>query len=94
MQSGMKHQVERIEAGDIKGGAEVNRLEVKENANQVFSILTTMKQHVQSAAQAKLIDEQTAASHLRFLSIAIVALVSLLAMIVGIRVVRSVTTAL
>ena len=94
MQAGMKHQVERIEAGDIKGGAEVNRLEVKENANQVFSILTAMKQHVQSAAQAKLIDEQTAASHLRILSIVIVALVSLLAMIVGIRVVRSVTTAL
>lgn len=29
LQAGMRHQVERIEAGDIEGGTEVNRVEVK-----------------------------------------------------------------
>ncbi|MDN7180546.1 methyl-accepting chemotaxis protein [Caballeronia sp. SEWSISQ10-4 2] len=94
MQAGMKHQVERIEAGDIKGGAEVNRLEVKDNANQVFGILTDMKQYVQSTAQATVNDNLVSASHVRYISIAIVACVSLLAMILGIRVVRAVTFAL
>ena len=94
MQAGMKHQVERIEAGDIKGGAEVNRLEVKDNANQVFGMLTDMKQHVQSTAQATLDDNLIAAGRVRYISIAIVVGVSLLAMALGIRVVRAVTAAL
>jgi methyl-accepting chemotaxis protein len=51
MRSGMLHQVQLIEAGDIKGGTEVNRLEVRENANQVFGALQQMKD-IESASAA------------------------------------------
>jgi methyl-accepting chemotaxis protein len=94
MQAGMKHQVERIEAGDIKGGAEVNRLEVKDNANQVYSILSDMKRNVKAAAEEKVQANLAAASRARYLSIAIAAFVSLAALVLGLFVVRSVTASL
>jgi methyl-accepting chemotaxis protein len=94
MQAGMKHQVERIEAGDIKGGAEVNRLEVKDNANQVYSILSDMKRNVKTAAEGKVNDDLAAAARARYLSIAIAVLVSMAALVLGLYVVRSVTQAL
>lgn len=94
IQAGMKHQVERIEAGDIKGGAEINRREVKDNANLVFSILSDMKRNAQVTAQARLNENNAAASRARYLSVAIAVVVSFVALALGLYVVRSVTTAL
>ncbi|TKC78969.1 HAMP domain-containing protein [Trinickia terrae] len=94
MQAGMKHQVEKIEAGDIKGGAEVNRLEVKDNANQVFGILSDMKRNVQATAQTRVNANDDAAVRTRYLSIAALAVVALGALALGLYVVRAVTAAL
>ena len=94
MQAGMKHQVERIEAGDIKGGAEVNRLEVKDNANQVFGILSDMKRNVQAVAQARVSANEDAAVRIRYLSIAIVSIVAAAALGFGMYVVSSIMAAL
>ena len=73
MQAGMKHQVERIEAGDVKGGAEVNRLEVKDNATRVFSILAEMKQSLRATAQSRFEAQQRAAGLTRNISFAVIA---------------------
>jgi methyl-accepting chemotaxis protein len=72
MQAGMTHQVERIEAGDIKGGAEVNRLEVKDNANLVFGILAEMKQDLRTTAQARFEAQYVAASTTRYISFGVI----------------------
>ena len=77
MRAGMQHQIERIEAGDIKGGAEVNRLEVKDHANRVFALLADLKQRKQHAAQSRF-DQQTVATTVtRSVSIAVVLVVCL-----------------
>ncbi|MFM0179562.1 methyl-accepting chemotaxis protein [Paraburkholderia aspalathi] len=73
MQAGMKHQVERIEAGDVKGGAEVNRLEVKDNANHVFGILAKMKQDLRTTAQARFAAQQVAIVTTRYISFGVIA---------------------
>ncbi|SFV09653.1 methyl-accepting chemotaxis protein [Pseudoduganella namucuonensis] len=88
MQAGMTHQVQLIEQGDIKGGAEVNRLEVKDNANRVFTILADMKQTVQAAALARFESQQAAASATRHISAGVVAAVALIAVALGLLVVR------
>ena len=72
MQAGMMHQVERIEAGDIKGGAEVNRLEVKDNANLVFGMLAEMKQGLRTTAQARFETQSAAASTTRYISFGVI----------------------
>jgi diguanylate cyclase (GGDEF)-like protein len=94
MQVGMKHQVERIEAGDIKGGAAVNRLEVKDNANQVYSILADMRRNLQASAQGRVNDNLAAMAQSRYLSIGIATVVSLVALALGLYVVHAVTVAL
>jgi methyl-accepting chemotaxis protein len=72
MQAGMRHQVERIEAGDVKGGAEVNRLEVKDNANHVFGILTKMKRDLHTAAQARFDEQQATIVTTRYISFGVI----------------------
>jgi methyl-accepting chemotaxis protein len=89
MQAGMKHQVELVESGDIKGGAEVNRLEVKDNANRVFTLLAGMKQELQVTAQARFDSQKLATSSTRYISIGVVACVSLTAVALGLFVVRN-----
>ena len=83
MRAGMQHQVERIEAGDIKGGAEVNRLEVKDNANRVFAILNDLKQRKQQAAQSRSVDQESAATVTRDVAIAVVLIVSTAVTLLG-----------
>ncbi|PTB17431.1 cellobiose phosphorylase [Trinickia symbiotica] len=94
MRDGMKHQVERIEAGDIKGGAEVNRLEVKDNANQVYGILSDMKRDLNISAQSRVQDNQSVVTRARYLSLAVAIVVSVAALAFGIYFVRSITQAL
>lgn len=94
MRDGMEHQVQRIEAGDISGGVEVNRLEVKGNADQVYSILLKMKQDTSTAAQAKLNENLASASRARDLSICLAIIIAVGAIMLGLYVVRSVTSAL
>lgn len=89
MQAGMKHQIERIEAGDIKGGAEINRQEVRDNANHVFSTLANMKQQLQQVAQSRFDDQMIAASGTRRISIIFIIAVCLLVTTLGTYVVRN-----
>ena len=84
MQAGMRHQIERIEAGDIKGGAEVNLLEVKDNANRVFATLANRKDQKQQAAQTRFDDQEASAGATRLVSIAVVVVTSILSAALGI----------
>ncbi len=43
MRKGMEHQVEAIEGGDVKRGGEINKAEVKDNADRSFAALTELK---------------------------------------------------
>ena len=90
MRSGMEHQIERIEAGDIKGGAEVNRLEVKDNATQVFSILSDMKKSLSDTAKASFEQQQGIATSTSYISSAAIAFVSGLSMLIGLLLARGV----
>lgn len=89
MQAGMKHQIERIEAGDVKGGAEVNRLEVKDNANQVFNVLAKLKDQTQQTAQTRFDEQQASARNTRLTSIAVVVITSILSIALGVMFTRS-----
>jgi len=89
MQAGMKHQIERIEAGDVKGAAEVNRLEVKDNANQVFGVLAKLKDQTQQAAQARFEEQEASAGATRLTSIAVVVITSILSTALGVLFTRS-----
>ncbi|MBB5734894.1 hypothetical protein FHT09_000593 [Xanthomonas arboricola] len=50
MHEGMRRQVELIEAGDIAGGAEVNRTQVKDNADATFAGLATLREELGNSA--------------------------------------------
>ena len=65
MQAGMKRQVELVQAGDIKGGGEVNRLEVKDSANQVFSLLSEMGRQLDISAHTHFENSQVNAATTR-----------------------------
>lgn len=92
MQAGMRHQVERIEAGDIEGGTEINQVEVKTHSNQVFSILEEMKRYAQTEAKERVSSNLSSAARARHFSIVLAAVVSVIAIGLGLYVVRSVTT--
>jgi methyl-accepting chemotaxis protein len=77
MRNGMMHPIERTEGGDIKGGPDANRLEVKENANRVFSILANLKDQKQQTAQNRFDEQEGAAAATRLVSIAVVAVTSI-----------------
>jgi methyl-accepting chemotaxis protein len=94
MRSGMQHQIERIEAGDIKGGAEVNRLEVKDNATQVFSILSDMKKSLSDAAKASFEQQQGTATSTLYISSVAIVFVSGLSVLIGLLLARGVVSEL
>ncbi|CAM3937650.1 methyl-accepting chemotaxis protein [Paracidovorax anthurii] len=73
MRAGMNKQVERIEAGDVQGGAEVNRLEVKDNANAVFTTLDKIATRIKQGAQVQLQQQLDTTASTR--TVALVALV-------------------
>ena len=94
LRSGMQHQIERIEAGDIKGGAEVNRLEVKDNATQVYSILSDMKKSLSDTAKASFDQQRDAATSTLYISSAMIAFVSGLSVLIGLLMARGVANEL
>ncbi|MCC4615483.1 methyl-accepting chemotaxis protein [Xanthomonas campestris pv. asclepiadis] len=72
MQAGMQRQIELIEAGDIAGGAEVNRTQVKDNANATFAGLATLRDELGSSA--KLRYQQQQATNTRAMTLSAIAL--------------------
>ncbi|MBB3812780.1 methyl-accepting chemotaxis protein [Xanthomonas arboricola] len=72
MQAGMQRQIELIEAGDIAGGAEVNRTQVKDNANATFAGLATLRDEL--ASSAKLRYQQQQATNTRAMTLSAIAL--------------------
>ncbi|XHH30049.1 methyl-accepting chemotaxis protein [Xanthomonas euroxanthea] len=72
MQAGMQRQIELIEAGDVAGGAEVNRTQVKDNANATFAGLATLRDEL--ASSAKLRYQQQQATNTRAMTLSAIAL--------------------
>nr|WP_256662496.1 MULTISPECIES: methyl-accepting chemotaxis protein [unclassified Pseudomonas] len=77
MRKGMEHQVEAIEAGDIKRGGEINLSEVKDNAVKAFSTLSELKSAQDLKAKSKIEAQEEAASFIRTISIITAVLVAL-----------------
>nr|WP_315392715.1 methyl-accepting chemotaxis protein [uncultured Duganella sp.] len=88
MQAGMKHQVELVQAGDIKGAGEVNRLEVKDHATQVFSLLSEMGKQLDTSAHSRFDNAQANAATTRHVAVGVTLVVVLLAGGLGVIVVR------
>ena len=89
MRRGMNHQVQAIEAGDIKGGGEINRLEVKDNANQTFQTLSALKTTQDRLAEEKVNAQVKSASVTRLASLIAVALVTATAILGGLVMLRN-----
>ncbi|NIA57356.1 methyl-accepting chemotaxis protein [Massilia sp. TW-1] len=85
----MSRQVALIEKGDVAGGAEVNRLEVKDNATRVFTLLAGMKQDLETTAATRFVEQQAAARTTRVVAIGMVVLIAAVAAIIGYWVVRN-----
>ena len=90
MQAGMTHQVQLIEKGDVPGGAEVNRLEVKDNANRVFTTLAEMKKALEASASARFQQQQQAADAAYLVSLIAVLSATVISVGLGLLVVGSV----
>jgi methyl-accepting chemotaxis protein len=69
MRRGMEHQVEAIEQGDVKRGGEINKNEVKDNADKTFGSLAELKSAQDRLAQDKVESQQAAASTALWLSL-------------------------
>jgi methyl-accepting chemotaxis protein len=81
MRAGMEHQVERIQAGDMKGAAAVNAAEVKDHANTVYSTLSDLAAFLQQSALNRY---QTQQANVDFIGIAsLVALLTLVVLGIG-----------
>ncbi|AWY54792.1 cellobiose phosphorylase [Burkholderia gladioli] len=94
MQVGLKHQMEKIDAGDSKGTAEVTRRELGGNVSQIFAILADLKRSAGDEARQTIRENVASAARVLSVSITVIALVSMLALAFGFYVVRSVTGAL
>uniref|UniRef100_UPI000D55BB14 methyl-accepting chemotaxis protein n=1 Tax=Xanthomonas fragariae TaxID=48664 RepID=UPI000D55BB14 len=73
MRLGMQRQVALIEAGDIAGGAEVNRTQVKDNANATFAGLAALREDLSNSAKTRYLQQQ--ASDARAMTMSVIALV-------------------
>lgn len=77
MRKGMEHQVEAVEAGDIKRGGEINKNEVKDNADKTFGTLAELKSAQDLIAKNKVQAQEAAAALARVVSITAAALIAL-----------------
>ncbi|WOI45335.1 methyl-accepting chemotaxis protein [Acidovorax sp. BLS4] len=89
MRAGMNRQIERIEANDIPGGAEVNRLEVKDNANAVFTTLDKIATRIKQGAQTQLQEQLATGASTRTVALVALVLISLLGVAGSLLVVRN-----
>lgn len=94
MRAGMMHQMARIKADDIRGAAEINRFQVRANADRVFAILQDLKRNVQDTAERKAHDNLAVVTRVRWLAIGTAAAISLTVLAVGLYVVGTMTAAL
>ncbi|XAH21071.1 methyl-accepting chemotaxis protein [Xylophilus sp. GW821-FHT01B05] len=69
MRLGMEHQVAAIEQGDVQRGGEINKNEVKDNADKTFGSLAELKSTQDRLAQSKVESQQAAASTALWLSL-------------------------
>ncbi|MBB6589699.1 MCP four helix bundle domain-containing protein [Ralstonia solanacearum] len=88
MRKGMEHQVEAVEAGDIKRGGEINKNEVKDNADKTFGTLAELKGAQDLIAKNKVQAQEAAASSARIVSITAAVLIALGSLGLGLLIVR------
>jgi len=69
MRKGMEHQVQAVESGDIKGGGEINKNEVKDNADKTFLTLAELKNKQDATAKTKVATQQSIATITRYVSL-------------------------
>ncbi|MCC8485766.1 methyl-accepting chemotaxis protein [Xanthomonas campestris pv. raphani] len=97
MQAGMQRQVELIEAGDIPGGAEVNRTQVKDNADATFAGLATLREELGNSAKRRYQQQQAANTRAMMLSAIALGLITLagvsIALLLGNAISRSIRRA-
>ncbi len=85
----MEHQVEAVEAGDIKRGGEINKNEVKDNnADKTFGTLAELKGAQDLIAKNKVRAQEAAASSARIVSITAAVLIALGSLGLGLLIVR------
>jgi len=89
MRKGMEHQVQAVQSGDMKGAGEINRAEVKDNADKTFSTLGDLKQKQALAAQHKVEFQQNEAASTRQFSFGATLAVALLVLTGGLWLVRN-----
>jgi|WetSurMetagenome_2_1015567.scaffolds.fasta_scaffold19121_4 hypothetical protein len=77
MRAGMEHQVDRIVAGQMKEASEVNRLEVKDNADTVYTTLEELAKAQQLSAVTRFEAQQTSANLTRNVTIIAIFVVGL-----------------
>jgi len=83
MRKGMEHQVEAVEAGDIKRGGEINQNEVKDNADKTFAMLAELKSAHGLLAKNKVEAQEAETSSTRVVSITTAALIALCSLGIG-----------
>ncbi|MFC6838824.1 methyl-accepting chemotaxis protein [Xanthomonas theicola] len=97
MRLGMQRQVALIEAGDIAGGAEVNRTQVKDNANATFAGLAALRADLSASAKTRYQDQQAADARAMMLSAVALLLIALagiaIALLLGNAISRSIRQA-
>ena len=89
MRTGMENQVKAVEAGDIPRGGEINRTQVKDNADKTFGTLADLKRAQDTAAQTKVAGQDSGASATRVVSLAAAVLVALGSLVLGLLLLRS-----
>ncbi|WP_443113250.1 methyl-accepting chemotaxis protein [Herbaspirillum seropedicae] len=89
MRKGMEHQVQAVQDGDIKGAGEINRVEVKDNADRTFATLNALKEKQDLTARNKVEFQQSEAASTRQFSLAVTLGVAVLILAAGLWLVRN-----
>jgi hypothetical protein len=89
LRDGMANQVKAIEAGELKSAGDINRAQVKDNADKVFSALEKLKLARDTMAKTKVEARLSAVAATRALSIAVVLCVAIGAAALTLLVLRS-----
>ncbi|MGQ5291713.1 methyl-accepting chemotaxis protein [Pectobacterium actinidiae] len=89
MRKGMEHQVQAVESGDMKNASEINKNEVKANADQTFGALFTLKKAQDELANAKVTEQQNIDMTTRIISLLAVIVVALASILLGAVILRS-----
>ncbi|MCS4510772.1 methyl-accepting chemotaxis protein [Xylophilus ampelinus] len=89
MRSGMENQVKAVEAGDIPRGGEINRTQVKDNADKTFGTLADLQRAQDAAAQTKVDSQDSGAATTRVVSLVATVIVALGSLALGLLLMRS-----